>query len=164
VAGTGNDYDGYILNGQNDQHQFIEDMGQYMMRWGVPRNTGRVYAYLLVQPEPVGLDQIAADIGAAKSGVSVATRQLVGFGLARVIAERGSRRLRYEALVSLQAIMASRTPGADELLVRLRQGAAVTPPGPRHDTLIEMADVLQEWLAELPGLFEKILARRGAKV
>lgn len=134
-----------------------------MMGWGVPRNTGRVYAYLLIQPEPVGLDQIAADIGAAKSGVSVATRQLVGFGLARVIADRGSRRLRYVALVSTQAIIGARSPGADELLDRLRQGAAVAPPGPRRDSLVAMAETLQELTGELPRLVKKIEARRKAK-
>ena len=145
---------------QNEQHDFIEDMGQHMVGWGVPRNTGRVYAYLLLQRGAVSLDQIAGDLGIAKSGVSVAARQLVGFGLARSIGERGSRRLLYEALVSLQAIMAARSPGSEELMLRLRQGAAVAPAGPRRESLESLAEILQELTVELPGLIQRIQERR----
>ncbi len=64
---------------------FIEDMGQHMTGWGLARTTGRIYAYLLLQSEPVGLDRLAADLGIAKSGASVGARQLVAFGMARAV-------------------------------------------------------------------------------
>jgi hypothetical protein len=148
-----------ILNIENDRQEFIEDMGQHMTGWGISRNTGRVYAYLLVQDAPVSLDQIAAGLGVAKSGVSVATRQLVGFGLARAIAGTGSRRLLYEALVSLEAIFAARMGGAVDLGARFRQGARVAPEGPRKESLAQLAGMMGDLLEEIPQLIRRIKER-----
>jgi DNA-binding transcriptional regulator GbsR (MarR family) len=135
-------------------------MGQHMTGWGVPRSTGRIYGYLLTSSEPVSLDRIAAELGIAKSGVSVATRQLVGFGLARSLGERGSRRLLYEALVSVEAILAARNAQTGDLLDRLHQGARAAPPGPARARLEEMADLMQELTEEIPRLLERIRQRR----
>jgi DNA-binding transcriptional regulator GbsR (MarR family) len=156
----------YILKNQNvphitdEQHRFVEDMGQHMMGWGVPRNTGRVYAYLLLQDGPASLDEIATDLGIAKSGASVATRQLVGFRLARAIGERGTRRLLYEALHSLEAIIAARNTQSIDLLERLREGAMAAPPGVGRRRLQEMAELMQELVDELPAIVRRIRDRR----
>lgn len=137
-------------------------MGQHMVGWALPRNTGRVYAYLLIQKDPASLSKIAEDLGIAKSGVSVATRQLVGFGMARTIAARGSRQLSYEALVSLEAILAARSPGANDLAKMLREGAAVAPAGPRRFTLSQLAAMIQDITDELPALIGRIKQKRSA--
>ncbi len=143
------------------QHRFIEDMGQHMVGWSVPRNTGRVYAYLLLQAEPAGLDDIAGALGIAKSGASVAARQLVQFGLARAVGQRGSRRTNYEALHNIDAITGARSGQTRALLERLRQGALVAPPGPRRAHLDEMAETLQELVDALPAFLQQIRERRG---
>jgi len=84
------------------QRHFVDDMGQQMVSWGLARTTGRIYAYLLLQSAPVSLDQIARDLQVAKSGASVSTRHLLGFGLARSSGEVGTRRLRYAANYDLE--------------------------------------------------------------
>ena len=66
----------------DEQHRFVEDLGHQMLGWGLPRNTGRIWAYLLMRGEPTSLDEISAGIEVGKSSVSVGTRQLVQFGLA----------------------------------------------------------------------------------
>jgi hypothetical protein len=137
-------------------------MGQHMVGWALPRNTGRVYAYLLIQKDPASLAKIAQDLGIARSGVSVATRQLVGFGMARTIAARGSRRLSFEALVSLEAILAARSPGASDLALMLQEGASVAPPGPRRATLKQLAAMIQDITDELPALIGRIKQKRSA--
>ena len=81
------------MNLTANERRFVEDMGRLMVAWSLPRTTGRVYAYLLLRPEAATLDQIAKELGVAKSGASVATRQLVSFGMAQAHGERGSRRL-----------------------------------------------------------------------
>ena len=53
------------------QHDFVEDMGQLMASWGLPRNTGRLYAFLILRSAPVSLDEMAAELGIAKSGASL---------------------------------------------------------------------------------------------
>lgn len=135
-------------------------MGQLMVGWGLPRNTGRIYGYLLLQSEPASLARVAAELGIARSGVSVATRQLVQLGLARGTGQRGSKRLLYEALHNLDAIFAARTAMLVDLLARLRQGARVAPAGPGQRRLEEMADMVQEIYEELPALVRRIGERR----
>lgn len=144
------------------QHQFIEDLGQHMLGWGLPRTTGRVYAYLLLRTEPASLDQIARDLEVAKSGASVATRQLVQFGLARAIGQRRSRRLLYEALTDPEAIFTARTAQTRDLVDRIRQGAQAAPAGAPRQRLDEMATILQDLTDEIPILLRQIRQRRRA--
>ena len=143
-----------------EQQHFIEDMGQHMVGWGIPRNTGRIYAYLLLHDGPASLDQIAADLEVAKSGASVGARQLVAFGMVRAIGERGTRRVLYAGLYSLEAIFAARSANAAELRTRLRQGAEASPPGPSRDRLEEMADMLQEFIDLAPEVIRQLRERR----
>ena len=147
----------------NETHGFIEDMGQLFAGWGLPRNTGRIWGYLLLGREPAGLDRIAGDLGIAKSGVSVGARQLVQLGLARGIGERGSRRLLYEALPELEAIFAARNAGAVALHQALRRGARVAPDGMGKERLNEMADMTQELIDMIPNLLRQLREGRESR-
>jgi DNA-binding transcriptional regulator GbsR (MarR family) len=140
---------------------FIDDMGQLMAGWGIPRNTGRIYAYLLLQRELATLDDIAADLGIAKSGASVASRQLAQLGLARAVGQPGSRRVLYEALYSIESIIAARTAQMNELVARLRQGARVAPGGQGRQRLQAMADWCEEWTMQFPIVMRRLEKRRG---
>jgi DNA-binding transcriptional regulator GbsR (MarR family) len=142
------------------QLQFIEDLGQNMVGWGLSRTTGRVYAYLLVQSRPATLDEIAEDLTIAKSGASVATRQLTVMGMVRAAGQQGSRRLLYEALYDPEAIVAARAHGIREFLNHIRQGADVMSTGSQHDRLHQMASELQELYGEMPVLARRIIKRR----
>lgn len=144
----------------DDTQSFIEDMGQHMTGWGLARTTGRIYAYLLLQAEPVGLERMAADLGIAKSGASVGARQLLAFGMARAIGERGSRRVRYEALTSLEAIVAARDGQVRDLVERLRQGAAAAPSGPGRQRLADMAEMTAAVRKEIAAAMQRVRARR----
>ena len=109
---------------------FIEDMGQLMAGWGIARNTGRIYAFLLLQREPATLDEMVVALGIAKSGASVSSRQLAQLGLARAVGQPGTRRVLYEALYNMESITAARTKQLKDLVVRLRQGARAAHAGP----------------------------------
>jgi DNA-binding transcriptional regulator GbsR (MarR family) len=131
------------------EQQFVEDMGQYMVGWHLPRTTGRIYGYLLLQAAPVGLDELAAALGIAKSGASVGARALAAYGFARARGERGSRRLRYEALRTFEAILAARNRQVLELIARLREGARVATAGQSRRQLHAMADRIEGLLHEV---------------
>lgn len=143
------------------QTTFIEDMGQLMVGWGIPRNTGRIYAYLLLQREPATLDDIAAELHIAKSGASVAARQLAQLGLARSLGQPGSRRVLYEALYNLESIFAARTAQMQDLVTQLRQGARVAPGGPGRQRLQAMADWCEEMIHQFPLLIRRLEKRRN---
>lgn len=131
------------------EEQFIEDMAQLLVSWGLPRTTGRVYGLLLLQATPTDLDEIVGVLDVAKSGASIAARQLVALGLARASGERGTRRVRYEALYTLEAIFAARVAQTHDLLSQLRVGARVASVGPARRQLTEMAHGLELWIREV---------------
>jgi DNA-binding transcriptional regulator GbsR (MarR family) len=143
------------------QLTFIEDMGQLMAGWGIPRTTGRIYAYLLLQRAPATLDGIAADLEIAKSGASVASRQLAQLGLARAVGQPGSRRLLYEALYNLDSIVAARTSQMHGLVARLRQGARAASAGQGRRRLQDMADWCDALIEQFPLLVRRLDRRRN---
>jgi DNA-binding transcriptional regulator GbsR (MarR family) len=143
------------------QKVFIEDMGQLMVGWGLPRTTGRIYAYLLLQREPATLDDIASNLGIAKSGASVASRQLAQLGLARALGQQGSRRVLYEALDNLGSIMSVRTAQMHDLVARLRQGARAASAGQGRQRLQSMADWCDELVRQYPALVRRLDKRRS---
>lgn len=144
------------------QQEFIEDMGHLMAGWGLARNVGRMYAYLLLRSEPVSLDEIAAELGIAKSGASVGARQLAGFGLARPRAERGSRRVRYEPVYSLEPMFAARQRQFHEFLARLHHAARVAPPGAGRQHIRDMAEGMDELIATIASALSRTQRRRSA--
>jgi DNA-binding transcriptional regulator GbsR (MarR family) len=126
------------------QQQFIDDMGQLLVAWTLPRTVGRAYGYLLLRGEPVTADAIAEDLGLAMSGVSVAVRQLVGLGLVRSVSQRGSRRLLHEALFDLEMILAARDAQMNNLTAQLRRGSRIASSATARNRLSEMAEDVED--------------------
>jgi predicted transcriptional regulator len=149
-----------LLQARSSRSQFIEDLGQVMVSWGLSRTTGRVYALLLLRSSPASLDEIVDELDVAKSGVSVASRQLVTLGLARAAGARGSRRVFYEALLDPDAIMAARNAQTRIFADRLRQGARAAGPGVARRRMDEMAGIVEDLSAELPALIRRVRERR----
>jgi hypothetical protein len=88
-----------------EQARFIADMAALLVPWGMQPSLASLYAFLLVSPEPVGLDAITAELGMAKSSASVAARMLEQYGLARRHAEPGTKRVRYGASDSYSGLL-----------------------------------------------------------
>src|SRR5260221_12602517 len=112
------------------QSQFVERLGQTMVGWSLSRTMGRTYAYLLLRADAASLDEITAELDVAKSGASVAARHLVAVGLARPVGERGTRRIRYEALLDIEAVFAARNAQTPGFLEHVREGRAGAPAAP----------------------------------
>jgi DNA-binding transcriptional regulator GbsR (MarR family) len=149
-----------VMNEQ--QQQFIDDMGQLLVSWTLPRTLGRVYGYLLLQGAAVGADVIAGDLGLAKSGVSVAVRQLVALGLVRTMSQRGSRRLVHEALFDLEMIFAARDAQMKNLLAQLRRGARVASSATARRRLSEMAEDVDDVTEALREIARRPRSRERA--
>src|SRR5690348_3789190 len=66
--------------------------------YGVNPLCGRLFAILFVAPEPLSLDQLRQRVGAAKSTLSVALRQLLSMRVVRRLPPTGDRRDYYEAV------------------------------------------------------------------
>jgi DNA-binding transcriptional regulator GbsR (MarR family) len=142
------------------EKHFVEDMGRLMVGWGLPRTTGRVYAYLLLLPAPASLDEIARALNVAKSGASVATRQLVSFGMARTHAQRGSRRLRFDAIYDLKGLLAAREAQTRQFIDYLREGSRVAANSGTRRKISAMTSTIEDVVASVTALERQ---RRGKR-
>jgi hypothetical protein len=78
-----------------EQGLFIEEFAALLVAWNMPSVAARLYGYLLLQNEPVSLDDIAADLEIGKSSACVAAKELEQQGNARRVRERGTKRVLY---------------------------------------------------------------------
>ncbi|WP_407178231.1 GbsR/MarR family transcriptional regulator [Bradyrhizobium sp. STM 3562] len=122
------------------KRRFIEDVARLMMAWGVPQTAARLYAYLLLSAEPMGLDRIAADLEMSKSSASVAARLLEKYRLVRCQGERGSKRVLYDASDNYEGMLVEQERMLEALSSLLQTGRAVADAGPARARLEEMAE------------------------
>lgn len=74
---------------------FIEAFAALLAPWGMNVTSGRVYGYILLQQQPVTIDQMADELRMSRVGVWHAARRLEGFGHVRRYGEPGSKRALY---------------------------------------------------------------------
>lgn len=75
---------------------FCERMGLLWEQDGLPRIAGRILGYLLVQPEPCSLDDLASGLGVSKASVSTDTRLLERLGFVQRVGRPADRRDYYQ--------------------------------------------------------------------
>jgi DNA-binding transcriptional regulator GbsR (MarR family) len=77
---------------------FVDGIGAAAAPSGlVSQLQGRIFALLFLQPEPMSLDEIAAELQQSKSNISTTIRGLVEWHLVRRVPVPGSRKDHYEA-------------------------------------------------------------------
>lgn len=77
--------------------RFMDEMVALMEPWGWSRTVARTFAYLMARETPATLDEIAEDLGIAKSNASMATRELVDYGNAVRLRQPGTKQLLFDA-------------------------------------------------------------------
>jgi DNA-binding MarR family transcriptional regulator len=138
-----------------EQNRFVDDMGAFFGTYGLSHVLGRVFAYLLLRPEPASLDEIAADLGISKSGTSTAARLLDGWQLVRRIPERGSRRIRLEATTSIDRVLEAGLAKMQGFAKTVEEGRGIAEPGRPASRLEDLAGVLRMYV----GATEEALRR-----
>lgn len=78
--------------------RFVMHWGEMSSRWGVNRTVGQIHALLYLAEQPVHAEAICEALSIARSNVSTSLRELMDWGLVRVVHVRGERRDYYEAL------------------------------------------------------------------
>ncbi|MEI7030373.1 ArsR family transcriptional regulator [Streptomyces pratensis] len=145
----------------DEESAFISEMGSLMERWGLPQATGRLFGYLLLRDKPVDLDTMTRDLGQAKSGLSVAARQLESWTLVRRSTRPGSRRIDYEAVGDLQQLLLVNNSHMRKFTETLSAGVPVAR-GDARERLTALAELFNGYVEQTEALVAGWEARRAA--
>lgn len=78
--------------------KFIVHWGEMGERWGINRTVAQIHALLYITPEPLNAEQISQTLSVARSTVSAGLRELLSWGIIRVVHVLGDRTDYFEAM------------------------------------------------------------------
>lgn len=78
--------------------KFILHWGEMGARWGINRTVAQVHALLYLSETPIHAEEICATLDLARSNVSVALKELQGWGIVKITHIHGDSRNHYESM------------------------------------------------------------------
>jgi DNA-binding transcriptional regulator GbsR (MarR family) len=78
--------------------KFVLHWGEMGARWGINRTVAQVHALLYLSEQPLNAEQICEELDLARSNVSVALKELQGWGIVKLVHLKGDRRDHFESL------------------------------------------------------------------
>lgn len=130
------------------RRRMVDDVGQLFARYGLALTVGRVFGLLLLSDGPLGLDEIAARLGASKTGASVAARDLEQIGVVRRRGMPGSRRVLYETNDDVEPIFEAQFSRIRHQLASFQRADALLAAGPAKARLRQLIELHEFWLGE----------------
>ncbi|MDR0357901.1 MAG: MarR family transcriptional regulator [bacterium] len=152
----------YVQNARNveelavQRQRFVDDLGAFFAGYGLTATLGRILGHLMLSEEPASLDDIARDLGIAKSGVSTATRRLEIWGMVRRVHIGGSRRVLFEATPTGDAMLSFGLPQVQRFARTLHEGAQVAPPGAPRERIKNLAGAMDLYLEVVQTALERL--------
>lgn len=77
--------------------EFVAQWGALGSHWGINRTMAQIHALLMTAPEPMHTDEIMGRLKVSRGNANTNLRELVGWGLVRVVLKKGERREYFEA-------------------------------------------------------------------
>lgn len=87
--------DAAILKQARDE--FVAQWGAMGSQWGINRTMAQIHALLMTAPEPVSTDEVMAELQISRGNAHTNLKELVTWGLVRIIVKKGERREFFEA-------------------------------------------------------------------
>lgn len=78
--------------------KFILHWGEMGVRWGINRTMAQIHALLFLSEKPRHAEEICEILSLARSNVSVALRELQGWGIVKLVHLPGDRRDHFESM------------------------------------------------------------------
>src|SRR5688500_17497481 len=140
---------------------FVLHWGEMGSRWGVNRTVAQVHALLYVSPRPLPAEDVANTLGLARSNVSTSLKELLGWGLVRVVHLVGDRRDHFESMADVwemfKVILRERKRREiDPTLRVLRECAREAGKSKGDSHLRERLDRLLEFFETAEGAYEQV--------
>jgi DNA-binding transcriptional regulator GbsR (MarR family) len=76
---------------------FVAQWGAMGSQWGINRTMAQIHALLMTAPEPVGTDEVMAELQISRGNAHTNLKDLVTWGLVRIVVKKGERREFFEA-------------------------------------------------------------------
>lgn len=143
------------------EREAIDEMASLLAPWGLPTSQGRVYGYVLLSAQPVGLDQIAADLEMSKAGAWTAATQLERFGHIRRYGTPGSKRALFGPAEDCTAIMSKHSALLGALGRLYQRCASAAGSGEVAGRMEELSNFHLSLGAAMEGVIAQVKGRRG---
>ena len=79
------------------QDDFIASWGALGTSWGISRTMAQIHALLMVTPDAMSTDEVMAELQISRGNAHTNLKDLVGWGLVRVVVKKGERKEFFEA-------------------------------------------------------------------
>jgi DNA-binding transcriptional regulator GbsR (MarR family) len=143
--------------------EFVLRWGDMGGQWGVNRSVAQIQALLYLSERPLTAEDIAEQLGLARSNVSNSIRELITWKLVRRVPVLGDRRDHYEAEADLWQILTRIAQGRKEreidpavAAIHKAVAAADSDPGISKVARARLRD-MQSFLATLDGWFGQMI-------
>ena len=146
-----------------EEEQFIESMGLFFERQGVPRIGGRILGLLLLAEKPLALGEVAGLLRVSPASVSTNVRQLQASGLVDPASIPGDRRHYYVFNSAGWDHRLEMAVTAMDALGQLCQDALAMPQLKERHKLREAVEFCGFYRQELAGAAERWRARFARK-
>ena len=145
--------------------EFVETWGSMGVMWGINRSMARIHALLLATREPLGLEEITAELGMSRGNASMCLRDLRHWGVVRRVNLTGERRDYYIAeddpWSMLFRIASERKKREfDPALTALQK--VLASAGEEDDLVKDRLEDLEEMLRAMDRLLQRFLASESA--
>lgn len=84
-------------NWEASRDEFISQWGALGSNWGINRSMAQVHALLMTAPEPMHTEKIMERLQISRGNANTNIRELIGWGLVRLVVKKGERREYFEA-------------------------------------------------------------------
>jgi len=77
--------------------EFVAQWGALGTQWGINRTMAQIHALLMTAPQPMTTDEVMEDLQISRGNAHTNLKELVAWGLIRVVVKKGERREFFEA-------------------------------------------------------------------
>jgi DNA-binding transcriptional regulator GbsR (MarR family) len=139
---------------EKSREEFVAQWGALGSHWGINRTMAQIHALLMTAPEPMDTEEVMERLGISRGNANTNLRELVGWGLVRIIVRKGERREYFEAEKDVWKIFVTiskerKRRELDPALAVLRQcaeqtgGEAAGPGKAFHDQMRELQEFVE---------------------
>lgn len=149
--------------------EFVTQWGALGTQWGINRTMAQIHALLMTAPDPLGTDEVMEDLEISRGNAHANLKELVAWGLVRIVVRKGERREYFEAEKGVWKIFTTVTRERkrreiDPALAVLRKCAEVSEglDTPEGRAFYDQMQKLEEFVAFASSMVDQVAGMKHA--